>query len=147
MQRPPAEKRRISIPEILLTMIVGSGLVAGIYGIYKLASRDQKISAAIAQIKELHQLDMTSTDGSLRNAWDQKITSIRQDGALVIASEHVPALACPQLATVFSSSDEDFVRLQIGEMIMGEGFEEQNSQNITQACGTAETVTMTWSFK
>lgn len=147
MQRPAPEKHRISIPEILLTLIVGAALIGGAYAVYKLAMRDKKVDAAIAQIDEIRQLDFTASDGNLLNPWEGKIYSEHADNTLRITLEGIPPQSCQMLALHYTPVDTGFVKSIVGGTTFGEGFEELKAETVTAACTASETTILTWVFK
>lgn len=147
MHRPPPEKKRLSIPEVLMTLVVAAALIAGIYAVYKLAMRDKKVDAALAQVDEIRQLDMTSTDGNLKNPWEGTITSRRHDGMLSVTLESVPVSACLQLAEHYTAADENFIKMTINSHIFGEGAESPTTDSLTAACAEKNPLTISWDFQ
>jgi len=147
MHRPPPEKTRFSIPEALITVIVAAALIGGIYAVYKLAMRDKKVDAAIAQIDEIRQLDFTATDDGLKNPWDGNIRSEHKDNALLITVDSVPSVACLELAAHYTVADADFIDMAVNAHQFGEGRETASSDTIAAACSEKEVATLSWHFK
>jgi hypothetical protein len=147
MHRPPPEKSRFSIPEALMTIIVAAALIGGIYAVYKLAMRDKKVDAAIAQIDEIRQLDFTATDGGLKNPWDGNIRSEHKDSALSITIDSVPAAACLELAAHYTSADADFIDMAVNAHQFGEGRETASSETIAAACAEKDVAAISWNFR
>jgi hypothetical protein len=147
MQRPPAEKNRVSISETVLMILVGAALVAGIYAVYQLALRDKALDSAITQIDEIRQLDMVNKNEELTHPWGGKITSEHRDNYLIITLDGVPARACTALALHYKPADDDFVNVQVNNMTFGEGSELQTADMLTPICTKQPLSTLVWSFK